>query len=843
MSIRAVACVSWFALVLTGSIPAVGQESWSSGLLGQELVLVETIPFGHAGQTEPLPASVRERLGPDFVEYESFVAVRLPQSAARELTDAALATGLGVINETQLPVTLPFHTFLPGDQVGRAPGWQGRHLQPEPVPELFLLRFAYPIQPAWLDLFTACGVENQVYLGYSDYLVRAQNLGAIRSCEGSRYLAWAGPYLTTDRLSPALLDELGLDFRELVLQFAPGTTEEEALGELPSTVQVLSIYRPPAEEPASLFLDVLAGAPELEALARTSGRLLAVQPQGEAVLSDERQGQIVAGNHTGTTVTTPGYLTWLTNRGLNTDTNQQTVAVFDTGYDDGTGVTGAHHPDLENPERLVDARNFIGTNPYPTEDYVDTRGHGTFVAGIIAGGGTGTNAKDSQNFFHGLGIAPKSKIVAARIISSKSDCALTNLLSTNRLDEAFQFARTTPVGADKALISNHSWNLPTTTYDVYSMLFDNRVLDADPVKSGLQPMTVIVAVGNRASSDPLDDTILSPAKAKNVISVGSTQSYRPSAQAGAPPLACTDLQGVSVTEDAVHIARVSTFSRRGRSFEPYPGTNVLQVRVKPDLVAPGGRVLSAVPYNTNATYTCPGLCEKYWPDPPTSYHTYSEGTSFAAPVITGAVALKRKWFNDRGANPAPSLLKAALIATADDLGNYFSSPTDHRPSNDFGWGRVDLNRLTDSAARFYVSDNAGLAVGTGTSVSWTRTIDDPSKPTAIVLVWSDPAADTISSEPPLKNDLMITVERVSPVAGWRGNSFNENITGTDNGYSFTYYFGIAGLNDTANTVEAVFLPAGTFTAGQQVTIRITGISVPTGTQKYAIYGYNVRLSS
>jgi len=37
--------------------------------------------------------------------------------------------------------------------------------------------------------------------------------------------------------------------------------------------------------------------------------------------------------------------------------------------------------------------------------------------------------------------------------------------------------------------------------------------------------------------------------------------------------------------------------------------------------------------------------------------------------------------------------------------------------------------------------------------------------------------------------------------------------------------------------------AGTFAPGRQIQIRVTGMNVPQGLQKFSLYAYNVRLSS
>jgi hypothetical protein len=357
---------------------------------------------------------------------------------------------------------------------------------------------------------------------------------------------------------------------------------------------------------------------------------------------------------------------------------------------------------------------------------------------------------------------------------------------------------------------------------------------------------MVVSAGN---SGPSNDTVLSPATAKNIITVGSTQNYRPSTEAGAPPNACPLTSDPRFSGEANNIAQVSSFSARGALFRPYNlpvvPQQLTETRIKPDLVAPGERVFSTVPYQS-ATYDCQGLCHKNWPAG-TNY-SFGTGTSFAAPAVTGVVAHVRKWFMDRGVlnpPPSPSLIKAALVATATDLGSVMGS--DHRPSNAYGWGRVDLNAMTNPlVARFYVNERAELAVGTGAEIDWQRTVDDSTKETMIVLAWSDPASSSsqTTSQVPLINDLRLTVEMVGATVYYRGNNFNENIDGNDNGYSSPYALGGAPLiNDTMNNVEAVFIPANTFWPGQKVIIRVTGVSIHGAAQRFVLYAHNVRFGS
>jgi hypothetical protein len=286
-------------------------------------------PLGTAIST----AAVREKLGFDFVEYDSFVAARLPAGAAKALTAAALAEKRGVFRDTRPPAMLPFQSFHPEDAEERWTRWRGQGLPPAPVPDLFLIRFAFPLLDEWTEALRECGADPILYYGNEMFLIRARNLGVIQSCQpAARYLAWADAFRVTDRTSPELLDTADLDFRPWSLVFVPGTDLDTALAELPAAMETGGHM---TWEDGTLSLGVRAGRPELEDLARTSLHLMSIlEAEGEPQPSDERQGQILAGNYVGYpaaaagAVTTPGYLSWLAGRGLRTTTNPQTVAVL-----------------------------------------------------------------------------------------------------------------------------------------------------------------------------------------------------------------------------------------------------------------------------------------------------------------------------------------------------------------------------------------------------------------------------------------------------------------------------------------------------------------------------------
>jgi len=824
-----------------GLAPPAAAEVWRSPLHEKTYLRIEKQLDGSArldgtAAFAPLPGDLVARLGGDLVDYESFVAAYLPAadaaSVAADLAAADWPFQLGIDRR----VELPWHSFEAGDAKDRTADFGPTGLAARPLPELYLLQFAYPVLERWLDEVEGCGLARLAILQQRTILVRARGLAEILGCPAARYLSWIDSYRSTDRVPPAMLvEEAPLGY---TLHFAPGTDLGVKAEHLPGGARALGLAS--AQHGALPALQLQASRSELRALVADDPDLLSVTHGGVLDLSDERQGQIVAGNYNANgTVTAPGYRAWLNSRGLLTDTNQQVVGLVDSGYDD--------NPDLENPVRLIAPVKFP-----PNSNSSDRLGHATMVAGIIAGEGAppfGAGGIDPQGFYYGSGISPQSKIVAAKIQTGFS--ISPEMLAY--LKEAVAYCRTDPGnGADRAYIVNNSYNsskdsngirLGVNEYDDAAKVFDALVVDGNPKKSGVQPTSLIFSVGNYAYDYQAGrvrfDSVVSPATAKNVISVGATTSFRP---APTPPLPCQENPDGSrpPNQDAVHVSDMGLFSGLGALFQAAPSAPRLhQVRIKPDLVAPGVRVFSTVPFNP-ARYITPVGCAKYYPDPTDIYHhTYGTGTSFSAPVVSGAAALARKFFLDRGTNPSPSLLKAALIATADDLAG-----SDHRPSPRFGWGRVSLKRLTEPGINFF-HVNESAPVATGELRSWVRPIGDPAKDVYIVLAWSDPPSDLLgSSQSALKNDLSLTLElNGTKFPYWRGNNFLENKTGADTGYSHRFQ-SIADplLVDSINNVEAIFVPANTFAAGQALAVRVRGENVTQGPQSFSIYAWNVKLN-
>ena len=254
---------------------------------------------------------------------------------------------------------------------------------------------------------------------------------------------------------------------------------------------------------------------------------------------------------------------------LNLGGSNVIVAVDDSGID-------ALHPDFSEggsgPVRV------ISDNP---ANLIDTDGHGTFVAGQIAGDGTESitvsNVQGSIN--PGTNFQYRGKAPLATMFS----------VNFNDSDEALQAA----AALTNALISNNSWNYPDSTYDLAAASYDAATRDALPRVTGSQPVLFVFSAGNIGngddSSDPgggNPDTILSPATAKNVITVGAIQQLRNITNLVTEPDGTTNAIWAAETSTPDRVAGFSSRGNVGIGIEGPTG------RYKPDVVAPGTFVVS-----------------------------------------------------------------------------------------------------------------------------------------------------------------------------------------------------------------------------------------------------------
>ena len=290
------------------------------------------------------------------------------------------------------------------------------------------------------------------------------------------------------------------------------------------------------------------------------------------------------------------------------------------GYD-GAGVTVAvvdsgvtpWHDDLADGwghQRVVRFVDFVNAGHTPYDDY----GHGTHVAGIIAGSGFDSSGART-------GIAPAAGLVVLKALDASGRGRISNVIAA--IDYAIE---------QRAALNVRVINLSVASGVYESFETDPLALATErAVRAGI---VVVAAAGNHGVS-PEDRTryrgITSPGNSPWVLTVGASSHM-----------------GTVARQDDT----VAVFSSRGP-------TAIDQV-AKPDVVAPGVGVTSlAAPESAFYSTWSPFLLSGTVPTAHVPYLSLT-GTSMASPVVAGTVALMLQ------ANPSltPNAVKAILQYTA-----------------------------------------------------------------------------------------------------------------------------------------------------------------------------------
>jgi len=355
-----------------------------------------------------------------------------------------------------------------------------------------------------------------------------------------------------------------------------------------------------------------------------------------------------------------------------------------------SGIDGAHphfggdkNPKVQTLTHPTVAdlhRDFTGPD-HPTRESRDTAlrdlyGHGTHVAGIIAGGWN-AGQTDTFRIFEHVFVSDPGEAEGAKVVSMQERtlgstghvrgvAPLCKLVSLKVLDDngagrasdvirAMQYIRE-EVNGDPKLLRIQGLNL-SIGYEFDAEMFacgqSPLCLEVDRlVKTGV---VVVVAAGNtgygkvaalsRASKMSLSNSINDPGNSVLAITVGATH------------------------RDSPHMYGVSYFSSKGPTGDG---------RLKPDLVAPGERITSCA----SGRYLVSG-----GGDIPDDLPAYIDdtGTSMAAPHVSGAIAaflsIRREFIL------RPEEVKRIFMSTATTLGRerYFE-----------GQGLIDLMRAIQS---------------------------------------------------------------------------------------------------------------------------------------------------
>lgn len=576
-----------------------------------------------------------------------------------------------------------------------------------PTNGLFLVQFEAAPTPAQRDQIAALGADLLTYVP-DDAFVAALNQVPPGQLRALPFVRWVGPYKPEHKIHAQLAraastaaqkgqPAIDLEVNVLLAPRAQPAAVAAARGR----------FRRVAGESGLRQGTILRGtvpANQLSTLA-ASPAVLWIEPAPHFKLNDEIATKIVAGDDgnagTDAVVQQLGY----TGAGV-------TVAVADSGLD--SGDTNAMHPDIAG---RVKALFYYGA----LTDAADEHSHGTHVAGIIAGNAA-TGETDENGYRYGLGVAPGASLVAQRIFDG-----LGNYMYEDPSFEPLTHDAKS-AGAD---IGSNSWGDDTQgRYDLSAMEFDALVRDADTNRAGDQPYILEFSAGN---AGPGEQTVGSPAVAKNVIATGASQNNR------------FDFLIYADGEDAM-----ADFSSRGPCEDG---------RIKPDVVAPGTWIASLRSVYADDNNAWADISQNYM---------YQGGTSQAGPHASGAAAVFVQYYRSNyfGQTPSPALVKAALINSAVDMDDSFG--TEPVPNNDEGWGRIDLTELIGAPRGYDFVDQTALLTSNGV-FERRVVVDDSGEPLKVTLAYTDVPA-LPAAIPALVNDLDLEV--VGPDGTvYRGNQF------------------------------------------------------------------------
>jgi serine protease AprX len=323
-----------------------------------------------------------------------------------------------------------------------------------------------------------------------------------------------------------------------------------------------------------------------------------------------------------------------------------TIAVVDSGVDASAGISLG--------SRFLGQFDLGGG-----QTSGDSRGHGTFVAGIAAG-----NAPAYA------GTAPNARVVALDVFDDQGVGTVSNAIRA----------------VDWILANRTKYNIRVANFSLQSSQPSSFL--TDPLDQAVERLwqagiVVVAAAGNYAVTGQPSGVGFAPANDPFVITVGAA-----------------DVNGTISQSDDVN----APWSAYGYTFDGF---------AKPELAAPGRYQIQPIGTKATLRTDLPGREAK-------GKNNYQlSGTSFAAPVVSGAAAILL------GAHPewTPDQVKGALMLSA--------QATPRAAAGSLGVGEVNVRAALSVAAppnpnqalnAFLAPDPAGGALPVFDAARWSDTV-------------------------------------------------------------------------------------------------------------------------
>jgi serine protease AprX len=259
------------------------------------------------------------------------------------------------------------------------------------------------------------------------------------------------------------------------------------------------------------------------------------------------------------------------------------VAVLDSGI--------SQHSDVSRRVRL--AMDFTGE-----EDPSDEYGHGTHVAGIIAGSGAGSRTAEGSQY---VGMAPGAELLSLRVLGADGTGSVSTVI------EALEWVLANK-DAQKIRVVNLSLGHATTNDYRDDPL--GRAVER-LVRAGIVVVSSAGNLGKTEDGTPVIGMVVSPGFTPGALTVGALNTKGT----------------VARSDDGV-----ATYSSRGPVGDPDdPSTWI----IKPDLVAPGNAIVSA---GAQGSYLWDNYPSRRVIGENGGTYLVLSGSSMATAVTSGAVA-------------------------------------------------------------------------------------------------------------------------------------------------------------------------------------------------------------